>query len=536
MKTKQFPWRSQLCIMHYALSILMLSALSMSVTSCFREDNSVVKPLKTKSIVILYENDVHCGIDGYTKLRGLRDAIVQSDTSYVAMVSSGDFLQGALAGAISHGQYVVDIMKNMGYDAITLGNHEFDYGVPRMMELLPQIKAPVVSTNFFEYGSVTPMFPGYVIKRYGDKRIAFVGTTTPETMRSEGYSFFDNNGNQLYDLRTDHVYQLVQAAVDQARQEGANYVVVLSHLGEAANDTGIDSHGLVAATRGIDAVLDGHTHAVIPCDWVNNLDGKPVPVSQTGTQFANYGKLWVAKDGSFHTSLIADADNPYANARITFTTDSVKALMEQVTSRQIASVTFDLLVKDANSVWFVRKEEAPMGDLVADAFRHVMTADIGLINGGGLRNDILTGTINFGHVISVQPFDNHMALIAATGTQIMAMLQKCTEKCPELDGSFPQVSGMKYTIHTVTHAVTDVEVLNRETGNYEPLDLEKEYTIGTTDYYGTGGFYRTLQDCRLLENSTQLSRDALADYLENALNGVVPDIYQQSQGRITIVN
>ena len=95
---------------------------------------------------------------------------------------------------------------------------------------------------------------------------------------------------------------------------------------------------------------------------------------------------------------------------------------------------------------------------------------------------------------------------------------------------------MKYTIHTATHAVTDVEVLNRETGNYEPLDLEKEYTIGTTDYYGTGGFYRTLQDCRLLENSTQLSRDALADYLENALNGVVPDIYQQSQGRITIVN
>ena len=125
---------------YVAIATITLSVLS----SCETDNNHAFDPNDIKkSVVILYENDVHCGIDGYTQMRGLRDAIVRSDTSVVGMVSAGDFLQGDLAGAISQGKYVVDIMKNMGYDAVTLGNHEFDYGVPRMQELLPQINTNV---------------------------------------------------------------------------------------------------------------------------------------------------------------------------------------------------------------------------------------------------------------------------------------------------------------------------------------------------------------------------------------------------------
>ena len=173
------------------------------------DDSPVTPAFKQKSIVILYENDVHCGIDGYTKMRGLRDAIVSADTSYVSMVSSGDFLQGDLAGALTHGQYVVDIMKMMGYDAVTLGNHEFDYGVPRMQELLPQIGADIVCANLFEVNATTPMYQPYVIKQFGDKRIAFVGITTPESMRDEAYSFYDTDGELLYDLHNYDCISLV---------------------------------------------------------------------------------------------------------------------------------------------------------------------------------------------------------------------------------------------------------------------------------------------------------------------------------------
>ena len=528
-----------LCKKMKQMKLWMMTAILSSglvLISCSDDDFPVANPdVPLKSIVILYENDVHCAIDGYTKFVGLRDAIESADTSYVGMVSCGDFLQGAVTGAISHGQYIVDIMKEVGYDAITIGNHEFDYGVPRLQELLPQIDYPVVTTNLFEYGKDTPMYPGYVIRQYGSKKVAFVGTTTPESMRSESYSFFDRDGRQLYDLRTKEVYSLVQQATDKARSEGADYVVVLSHLGEIENLSGINSHALVATTNGIDVVLDGHSHSTIPCEFVANKDGRMIPVTQTGTQFANVGKLWISKDGTFHTSLIANADNPYTSSRIDATIEHVNAQMSEVTSRQVATLAFDMPAQDAEGRWLVRMQETPIGNLVADAFREYMHADIGLVNGGGVRNDLGAGIVTYGHVVSVQPFDNHMCMIEATGTDIMGLLQKCTADCPEQAGQFPQVSGMRFTIQTGSHTLSDVQIFDKQAKEYKPLNLQQTYTIAVTDYYATGGFHNQLKECSLLESSTGLSRDALADYLEKTLGGIIPDCYQVPEGRITIV-
>ena len=150
-----------------------------------------------KSIVILYENDVHCGIDGYTKIAGLRDAINRTDTAYAAAVCCGDFLQGNTTGAISKGQYIADILRLMDYHALTLGNHEFDYGVPRMIQLLKEAGTPVTCANLYEAGEPQPLFAPYVIHQYGDKKVAYVGATTPETTILEGYSFYDTTGSLL---------------------------------------------------------------------------------------------------------------------------------------------------------------------------------------------------------------------------------------------------------------------------------------------------------------------------------------------------
>ena len=514
------------------LRLLGGAFISALIVGC-SSDDSTSSPAKEKSIVILYENDVHCAITGYPKMRGLADAILASDTSYVGLVSSGDFLQGALSGAYSHGQYIVDIMKNMGYDAITLGNHEFDYGVPRMLELLPQIGAPVVSANFTEVGKTETIFPPYVIKQYGDKRIAFVGVLTPETMLAEAYAFFDEDNNLLYDLNALEVYDMVQEAVDDARAEGADYVIVLSHLGES-NETGVDSHSMVNATRGIDAVLDGHTHAVIPGEWVGNIDGQPVPVTQTGTQFANYGKLWISRDGKFHTSLVADDDNPYCNTNVAATVDSIQTLLDAATSETVGTSDFDLLVKNPSGDWIVRSEEASIGDLVSDAFRIISDTQIGLINGGALRNDILAGEIIYGHVMSLLPNDNHVSIIVATGKDILDMLEECCINCPDDDGSFPQVSGMKFTIHTVSNTVSDVMVYNEETDAFEPIDENKSYTIAVNDYYRTGGFYGLLAECRLIKD-TAICRDVVRQYIIEILDGVISDIYKEAQDRIRIV-
>ena len=517
------------------LTLLYLLAQGSILTACSTQDRPIDNPTKgQKSIVILYENDVHCAIDGYAKLIGLRDAIVQADTAWVGVVNSGDFLQGGMAGALSEGEYIADIMRSVGYDAITLGNHELDYGGDRMKKLLQHINVPVVCANFFEYGAQESLYPSYTIHEYVNRRIAYVGVLAPETLENEKYSFFDKDGNQLFDLCTDKVCQLVQAAVDEARSKGADYVVLLSHMGEAKPSIGISSHDLIAATRGIDVVLDGHTHSVIEHDEVANLDGKKIPITQTGTQFAYVGKLVITADGQFITKLIATNDITYKDERVSAAVDSVYQDMSHVSMRKIATSNYELTINDTNGNRLIRSGETNLGDMVTDAFRQLMQAEIGLCNGGGIRNSIKADTIVYGQIVDTLPYTNKMAKIEATGAEIIAMLQACTSSLPNEDGQFPQVSGLRYTIHQKSDTVSNVEVLSGE--NWEPIDNERKYTIALTEYYIGGGFHDKLKDCTVVTISDTTDTESLADYMEKTLGGVIPSEYATPQGRITIVD
>jgi len=487
---------------------------------------------RQKTVVILYENDVHCAIDGYAKLAGLRDAIVAADTACVGVVSSGDFLNGALPGTISTGQYIVDLMRRVGYDAVTPGNHEFDFGMARMTALLPQIGAPVVCANLYKEGALQPFYPACVLKTYGEKRVGYVGVCTPASMVDEAYAFFDENGRKRYDLRPDDIVTLVQHAVDSVRQAGADYVVVLSHLGEVNFDGFIDSHALVGKLSGIDAVLDGHTHSVVPCDRVQDRNQRPVPVTQTGTQFAHIGKLLISADGRISTSLIPIKDIPYSSPQVTATADSIKRQIRAITGEVIGQNDFELVAADSLGDWLVRKGETNLGDLCADAVREHCGADIGLVNGGGIRNNIPAGTITFGDVVNALPYDDLMCKIEVSGEMLLNMLIKCTERYPQKDGSFPQVSGMRFTLHAGSHAVTDVQVMNRTTAQYEPLQPGCNYTVGVSDYYKSG-FGGTLKNAALIEQTTEVTYNVLSQYIKNTLKGDV-SAYRAPQGRIII--
>jgi 2',3'-cyclic-nucleotide 2'-phosphodiesterase (5'-nucleotidase family) len=515
--------------------IFGLSMAMLLFASCATLKNNQVT-LPQKSIVVLYENDVHCGIDGYAKMAGLRDAINRSDTAYAVVVSSGDFLQGGTPGAISAGQYVIDIMRNMDYAAITIGNHEFDYGVPHMKKMLSEVNAPVVCVNFFDTGAEKSYFPGYVIKTLGNKRVAFVGAVTPETMILERFAFYNEQDEMIYDLKQPSFYKLVQQAVDQARNEGADYVVLLSHVGEQTQSMGFDSHRLVAATRGIDAVLDGHSHSVIPFDQEPNIDGKIIGITQTGTQFMNIGKLVITKDGKFSTSLLASTEVTEENARVKATTDSIKALMNSVIEREVCTIDYDLeVLNPATGLAYVRCRETNAGDLVADAYRNMFQTDVALMNGGGIRNNVPAGKVTYGDVVSLVPYDNKLVKLEATGADILNVLQLSTALTPEPDGNFPQCSGIRYTIHTDPHTVTNVQVLDKTTGNYVDIDPSKTYTLAINDYCKHSGFGGALKNCKVLQNTTVFMRDALADYIDKTLGGHLGDTYAKPQGRITIL-
>ena len=506
--------------------ILGMAALVMGLSAVWAQ----------KSIVILYENDVHCGIDGYQKMAGLRDAINKSDTAYAAVVCCGDFLQGNTTGAISKGQYIVDIMKLMDYAAVTLGNHEFDYGVPRMKMLLEQLNAPIVSANLYDAAEQKPVYMPYIIYQYGNKKVAFVGATTPETMQLEGYAFYDTNGGLEYDLRPKTFYQLIQQTVDEARAKGADYVVLLSHVGETPQSMGFSSHRLVNNTRGIDVVLDGHSHEIFEDAKAMNIDGKPITVTQTGTQFENIGKLLITPDGRMTTKLLKPADIPYVNARVKAATDSIHKLVNAATSKVMAHTDYRLVVSDENKQWIIRGRETNAGDLVTDAYRYAMKSDIALENGGGIRNDIMAGDITYGDIIGMLPYDNMLRRVAVSGKVLKEMLTRCTALVPVLDGNFPQCSGLRFTIHCKSHTVSDIEVL-KEDGTYAPLDENHTYSVAMTNYtHEGGGFFEMFMKCPVLQESTLRYNEALADYLTKALGGNTGKAYAQPQGRITIVN
>ena len=509
------------------LSIIAAGCIGASVLSGCKSTS--------KNIVVFYDNDVHCGVEGYAKLAGLRDAA--RDTAYSAVVSSGDFLQGGTIGAISSGQYIADIMKRVNYDAVTFGNHEFDYSIPRLQELISQITDNATCVNFTDMEG-NRMYKDYVMKKYGKKKIAFVGAVTPTTLKSEAYSFFDKDDKQLYDLAPKTIFTLIQQAADKARKEGADYVIVLSHLGEDKNDMNVDSHIMIQSTTGIDAVLDGHTHSVIPNEVVMNKEGKPVLITQTGTKLNNVGKLIIRKDGKMTSELIPIDKVTVESKVVRQTIDSIKALADDLINKPVCKCDVDLRILDDEGYQMVRKEETNAGDITADAYRIMTGADIAINNGGGIRTECKAGNLTYGDIIGMLPYDNYVSIVDVTGAQLKELLAACTKFLPTRHGDFPQVSGMKFTVNVgKPESITDLMILNKTTNAYEPVVMDKVYNLATTDYCITGG---GLQGLLKKNNITKLNicryNDCLIDYVTKKLNGHIGKEYANphGDGRITI--
>lgn len=487
-----------------------------------------------RSIVILYENDVHCNIDGYARMKGLADAI--SDTAWVGMTSSGDFLHGGTAGVISQGMYVVDIMKSMGYDAVGLGNHEFDFGVPYLLETMQKSGLPVVCANLCPMDSETPMFSPYTISKYGNRSIAFIGIVTPESLVSESYAFYDKQGNKLYSLCEDNLIQLVQRTVNEVRETGADYVVLLSHLGDRSTKEAMTSHELVAETYGIDVVLDGHSHSHVPCDTLVNKSGRHVIISQTGSLFKNVGKLLIDTNGNITTELIPLDSIHEENPEVRQITDSIHQAMSLITSRFICHSDYPMSIYNEQGSQVVRFAETSIGNLVCDAFRTISGAQLTINNGGGIRTKLPAGDWTYGDVLDLLPFNNILQTVSIKGSKLRELLVATTANSPREDGQFPQISGFRFTLDTLATGparVSRIEILNEKTGKYSAMDDDAYYTLCTTDYIiSGGGMYNILRDAEVICDKVTAYSDAFATYLTENLNGRIPERYASTQGRI----
>ncbi|MBO5842952.1 MAG: bifunctional metallophosphatase/5'-nucleotidase, partial [Clostridia bacterium] len=516
-----------------AMIVCVLLLVSIVPFSAFAQSND--------DIVILYENDVHCEISGYTKIAAMKNELLQT-YQYVGVVSGGDYVQGQSLGVVSRGEYIVKIMNLVGYDAVTLGNHEFDYKLDRLNELVGMMNTKPVSCKFQKIGEDSSYFEPYTIVSYGDIDIAYIGITTPSTVTSSSPAQFkDENGNFIYTFNPSTLYEVVQKNIDSAKAAGAEYVIALSHIGYAEDELYGDMEDiedLIENTNGLDVVLDAPSHSVIEGMKLVDKGGNEVLLSSTGTKFEYIGKLTIS-NGEFQTELIKTADyqltDPVVDAYIQQISEEYSALGD----RKVAITEVDLITKDAEGNRLVRNTETSLGDLCAEAMRSALNAEIGYMNGGGIRSDILAGDVTFNHLLNVMPFNNSVVLAEVSGQTLLDMMEMAVMSWPAEDGSFPHLAGVRFSVNTSIptsvvvneqeefvsvsgeYRVYNMEIFDKETEQYVPIDLTDTYTLAASNYflldYGSG--MTMLKNAKIIQNEGMLDVEALEYYVVDVLGG-----------------
>ena len=527
--------------------IIVISTLPLSVSAINNDD-----------IVILYENDVHCTVEGYSKLSAMKKEL-QETHSYVGVVSGGDFIQGNSLGVISKGEYIVNLMNLVGYDAVTLGNHEFDYKLDRLNVLVDMMDTKPVCCNFQKTGEDTTCYEPYSIVSYGDVDIAYIGITTPSTISSSAPAQFkDENGNYIYTFHSTDLYDVVQENIESAQADGADYIIALSHIGYAEDELYgelEDVESLIRNTSGFDVVLDAHSHSVIESRTITDKDGNEVLLSSTGTKFEYIGKLTISEE-NFETELIKTENYKSTDPVVDAYIDEIYAEYSMLGERKVAFSEVDLITKDKDGNRLVRNNETNLGDLCSEAFRNAVDADIGYINGGSLRADIPAGDVTFNNLLNVLPFNNTIVLAEISGQTIKDMLEMTMMYYPGEGGAFPHLSGLTFSFNTsipssvvldeyedfagVTgqYKVYKIKVYNKDNGTYEPLELDKTYTIAASNYYllEYGSGLKMLENTKVIQKDGMLDVEALELYIDDKLGGTVGQDYAEAKSNITFTD
>ena len=540
------------------LALLLAMMMLMGVTAVAEE---ATEAGLTKDVVILFTSDAHAGMDqgwGYAGLAAVRDSLAK--TNHVVLVDNGDAIQGETIATLTNGEAIVDLMNAVGYDVITMGNHEFDYGMDNFLKMAEKQNVPYISANFTYKDEL--VFEPYQIKEFDGVKIAFVGVTTPRTFTSSTPTYFqDEEGNYVYgfcqDATGEKLYAAVQSAVDAARAEGAEYVVAMGHVGIEIGCSPWTSGEIINNTTGIDFFLDGHAHETEPSDVVLNKNGEEVQRAACGTKLANIGWAKIAADGTKSTGLYQWNIDVAAPALLGLTGDVADAVaeknaaIEEIRKTVVAQTAVRLITHDDEGNRLIRNVETNLGDLCADAYRVMGAADIGFANGGGIRAQFEVGDITLNDIYSVFPYSNVLCVVEATGQQILDALELGSRNYPDENGGFLQVSGMTYEIHA--YVPTSVEVDEKGmfiavNGEYrvknvtvggEPLDLEKTYTLASQNYMikNSGDGINMFKDNNLIQDETLIDNQLLITYITDTLGGVVGAEYEEpyGQGRIVVV-
>ena len=524
---------------------------------------------KNGEIYILVTSDVHCGVDkgfGYAGLQQIRDSLEQQGYETI-LVDDGDSIQGEALGTLSKGEAPITLMNEMGYDVAIPGNHEFDYGTDRFLELTKTVDFPYISCNFTHEGEL--VFPSHVTIEAAGRKIGFVGVTTPKTVTSSSpANFQDESGNFVYSFMQEDrtggkVYQAVQQAADEARAEGAELVYVMGHLGNEEICRPWTYADIAANTTGIDVILDGHSHDTDQI-VMKNKDGASVTRTAVGTKMSCIGYSHIDANGKIVETGIWSWPNKISAPKMLGIQNTMREKTDEALgkiavelNRVVGKSSVMLTLNDPEAtdasghpIRMVRRAETNLGDFCADAYRDQAGADIGFIGGGAIRSEIAKGDVTNGAIIAVNPFGNDLCVIEVTGQQILDALEWGSRSVPSEAGSFLQVSGLAFEIHSeidspcksdengIFAGIEGERRVRNVTVGGEPLDPEKKYSLAGQNYLlkAKGDGYSMFDGSTMLKDGVKMDSQVLIDYIVDTLGGEIGEEYADpyGQGRIKI--
>ena len=541
------------------LSVLLAMAmvLSLTVTSFAIEDTATTREPEVMTeeatmagkTVILHTNDVHGAVEGYAYITALK-ADYEAKGAEVILVDAGDFSQGTTYVSSTKGADAVTMMNAAGYDVVTLGNHEFDYGYAQLKENMSKAKFKVVCADVFNEDG-TPIFDAsYTYTTKSGVKVGFFGMETPETQTKanpaliKGLTFADKDA-------------FTKAAADQvAALKDADVVICLAHLGVDAESAPYRSTDLYAAVKGIDFIVDGHSHTVM------TKGEKGEPIQSTGTAFKNIGVI-VIDDASKKIESNSLYEIKEDTAKDVTVAAAAKVIVDRVNNEYgVKFATSKVELNGAKAPNGNRDVETNNGDLITDAMRWKVLQNkdgltvnedhvVAITNGGGIRAAIAKGDVTKKDINTVLPFGNTVAVVYVTGEQLLEALEASTFSTPTAVGGFPQVSGINFTIHTgkaydkndATYPESTYygpKTINRvviNSVNGKEFKANEVYAVVTNNFCAAGGdtYYAFKAASAQFDTGIPLD-EAVMEYVTKELKGVIGEQYAAPQGRITYFN
>ena len=533
------------------LSVLLAMAmvLSLTVTSFAADTAADAKAEMAGKTVILHTNDVHGAVEGYAYIAQLK-ADYEAKGAEVILVDAGDFSQGTTYVSSTKGADAVTMMNAAGYDVVTLGNHEFDYGYAQLKENMSKAKFKVVCADVFNEDG-TPIFDAsYTYTTKSGVKVGFFGMETPETQTKANPALIKGLTFATGDAFT-------KAAADQvAALKDADVVICLAHLGVDAESAPYRSTDLYAAVKGIDFIVDGHSHTVM------TKGEKGEPIQSTGTAFKNIGVI-VIDDASKKIESNSLYEIKEDTAKDATVAAAAKVIVDRVNNEYgVKFATSKVELNGAKAPNGNRDVETNNGDLITDAMRWKVLQNkdgltvnedhvVAITNGGGIRAAIAKGDVTKKDINTVLPFGNTVAVVYVTGEQLLEALEASTFSTPTAVGGFPQVSGINFTIHTgkaydkndATYPESTYygpKTINRvviNSVNGKEFKANEVYAVVTNNFCAAGGdtYYAFKAASAQFDTGIPLD-EAVMEYVTKELKGVIGEQYAAPQGRITYFN